>query len=135
MPVIHRIVGDYLMTAFIIENITGDQVDMTESHPLSFVAENSMALGRSILGINTMLGGEIRDLQRSVTVKIGLKDQDDLTDYMPGGKKNKIYEFLCNLLIPLENDVVYELYLEDHSGFEMNDENVNAGRLNYTTII
>jgi type VI secretion system protein ImpH len=135
MPVINRIAGNQHLISFIIGNITGNSVELVESCPVSITVENKSALGETVLGFNCVLGGQIRGLQRSVTVKIGLDSTDAFDNYLPEGKKNQLYQFLCNLLIPLETDLIFDLYFDQNPDFQLFDENMSVGRLGYSTII
>ena len=135
MPVINRITGNLELTAFIFGNITGDHVEIGQAPPLSFNIPGHARLGESKLGENFVLGGQIGDIHRSLALKIILESPESIVEYMPGTTKNKIYEFLCNLLIPLENDYVFEYHFDQNTGFELDDKNAYSGRLNYTTVI
>jgi type VI secretion system protein ImpH len=136
MPVINRMAGKMDLMGLVFGNITGDTVEIKDTRPLTFIIPDQAALGGCRLGLDCILGGNIEETQRALTMSIYLKDPEDLMEYMPGGNKNRIYNFLCNLLIPLENDLVFELLFENGTTtFELDDDAAYAGRLNYTTII
>jgi hypothetical protein len=135
MTVINRLSGNTALVAAVIRNITGDDVEIIETPPLHFEIPENFILGAAKLDEDSIFGGDITDNQRSITLRITLGNPLNLMEYMPGGNKNRIYSFLCNLLIPLENDVLYEMHFQNESAFHLDDEKVYAGRLSYTTII
>lgn len=136
MPVLNQVAGNLAMTAFIMENISGKQINIREGAILQYVMTEAPTLGRAKLGADFILGGIVAETQSSVTIKIYLDTLEYLTEYMPGGKALKIIEFLSNLLIPFEKDVTYELDFSRTSGsFNIEKEAPYLGRLNYTTVI
>jgi type VI secretion system protein ImpH len=136
MPVLNKIVGDLEMTAFIMESITGDALQIKLGTPSSSVLLEEPVLGKMLLGVDGILAGELHDLQEALTVRIFLNRLDELADYMPGGKKIIIHEFLCNLFIPFETEFIFELDFSRTSlSFVADEETYYLGRLNYTTVI
>lgn len=136
MPVLNKIVGDLEMTTFIMERITGDALEIREGPPGTSILMDEPRLGRMVLGVDGILAGQLRDLRSSFTLRIFLSRPEDLADFMPGGKKIAIHEFLCNLLIPFETDFVFELdFTRTSVSFVAENETYYLGRLNYTTVI
>lgn len=136
MPVLYKLVGDLEMVTFIIGILTGDDIEIEESFPRKHTLAFQPVLGESRLGSDSVLGGEVRALQSSVSIKIFLRQLENITEYMPGGKKIRIHEFLCNLFLPFEKDIHFELdFSKTSSSFIIENETSYLGRLNYTTVI
>ena len=136
MPVLNKIAGNTKLTTFVIESITGDPVSIKRRSPGTFLLNDTPLLGEMQLGINTLLGGQVSGLQSGCTVTIYITDLSTFDDYMPGGKKITIHEFLCNLLMPLDTDIFFEPDFSDAPAFFVaENEKSYLGRLNYTTVI
>jgi type VI secretion system protein ImpH len=136
MPILNRIIGDLEMTAFMIGTITGDSIEFIEGLPHISTITDEPCLGAMVLGVDGILAGDLRDLQSSLIIRLFLEKAEDLADFMPGGKKRVIHEFLCNLFIPFETDFVFELDFSRTSvSFVVENDTFYLGRLNYTTVI
>ncbi|HVM86776.1 MAG TPA: hypothetical protein VMT76_01220 [Puia sp.] len=136
MPVLHKLVGDTKLTGFVISAVSGDEVEIIPSAPQKYSIKNAPVLGSSVLGSDTILDGAVFSTTQSFKIKIFLQKLDNLIDYMPGGQKMKIHEFLCNLFVPLENNIEFELDFSKTSlSFVVENEISYFGRLNYTTVI
>jgi type VI secretion system protein ImpH len=136
MPILNRIIGDLEMTAFMIGTITGDRIEIIQGQPLISTLTDEPRLGAMVLGVDGILAGNLSDLQSSLTIRIFLERAEDLADFMPGGKKIVIHEFLCNLFIPFETDFVFELdFTRTSVSFVAENDTFYLGRLNYTTVI
>jgi type VI secretion system protein ImpH len=136
MPVLNKIVGDLEMISFIMESITGDALEIKHSSPTRTLLLDEPRLGKMVMGVDGILAGKIGDLKSSLTIRIFLERPEDLPDFMPGGKKITIHEFLCNLFIPFETDFVFELdFTRTSVSFVADNETYYLGRLNYTTVI
>lgn len=135
-PVLSKIAGNTELTAFIIESISGDAVSIKQVSPGRFSLQDDPLLGEMQLGINSILGGQVSGLQSGFTVNIFVTDVRTLPDYLPGGKKIAIHEFLCNLLMPLDTDIFFEPDFSKATAFFVaENEKSYLGRLNYTTVI
>lgn len=136
MPLLNGIAGDMDLTTFVIRTISGDNVSLFESLPAKCTIDESPVLGQTRMGIDSTLGGMVMEAQSSITVRIYLESEDSVLDYMPGGKKIVIHEFLCNLLIPFEKTLRFELdFSKARTQFTIEDDKLYTGRLNYTTFI
>jgi hypothetical protein len=136
IPVLNKIAGNIELAGFIIESITGDRVSITKNPPGSFYLTDAPELGEMRLGFDSILGGQVPGLQSGFKVSIFLNELEELTGYMPGGKKIAIHEFLCNLLMPLDTDIVFEPDFSEASAFFIaENDKPYLGRLNYTTVI
>jgi hypothetical protein len=122
--------------SFIINSITGDLVEIRETTPGKCKINDHPVLGEMQLSVNSLLGGELRGLEPGYKIVIFLSDTERIMDYMPGGKKILIYEFLCDLLLPLDSEIIIETDLTNTStSFMIKKDEISLGRLNYTTII
>jgi hypothetical protein len=135
MPVLNKIVGDIRLTSLIFNMITGDEITIVESPPLRKNILIEPELGKMNLGIDSILAGEVCSTISSLTLQITVQPEN-LSDYLPGGKKIKIHEFLCNLLLPFEKIVLIDLDLSKSPiPFIAENETSFMGRLNFTTAI
>jgi hypothetical protein len=136
IPVLNKVAGNLELARLIIEIITGDNIKIMETAPGKFIVNDEPQLGEMQLGVNSIFSGQLSALQSGFTVYIFLSAIERLADYMPGGKSIIVYEFLCNLLMPLDSDIVFELDLSNTTAeFIAENETAYSGRLNYSTII
>jgi len=136
MPVLHKISGNLPLAAVVIESITGDTISIEERSPVEWDILAQPMLAEMQLGDTAILGGRLSDQQSSLVLTIFVSSPPEGADYLPGGRRLAIHQFLCNLLMPLEAEIIIEtdfsatevfFVLEKDSGF--------SGRLNYTTTI
>ena len=136
MPVLSKITGKTEMMTLIIEDLTGDKVEMRKTRPGKWKINNHPILGEMKLSLNSVLAGELTGLELGYKIVIYLSSTERLSDYMPGGKKIMVYEFLCDLLLPLDSEIIFETDLTNASfSFIIKKEESYSGRLNYTTTI
>lgn len=136
IPVLNKIAGKTDLIAYIIESITGDEVSIRKVPPAKFAISDQPQLGDMQLGLTSILGGEVSGLQSGFSLVIFVSAAGSFSDYMPGGKKLAVYEFLCNLLMPLDTDLFFESdYSKVSNSFIAENDNSCLGRLNYTTVI
>jgi hypothetical protein len=136
MPVINKLIGKKELLPFIFESITGDPVEIRATAPEKYEINERPILGDMQLGITSSLGGLLTGLQAGYTIIIFVSEVGKILDYMPAGRKTIMHEFLCNLLMPLDSEIVFETVLTTPaSSFLIDNETIFQGRLNYTTII
>jgi type VI secretion system protein ImpH len=136
MPVIFKLTGKKHLLPFIFESITGDPVEIRETTPHKYKMNDSPVLGNMHLSLDSILDGNLAGLQSGFIIVIFVADVEKLLDYMPGGKKMIVHEFLCNLFMPLDSEIVFETdFPEATSSFLIEGDTVFQGRLNYSTII
>jgi len=136
MPILNGIVGNIQVGTFIIQTISGDDVSLIETLPTNHIINDCPVLSETWLGVDCILGGTLTEQQYGITVRIQLDKADEVLDYMQGGKKIAIYEFLCDLLIPYDKNVRFELcFSKCQTSFTLEREKPYLGRLNYTTFI
>ena len=135
MPAMHRLVGDRELCGFIASDITGDEVSITENFRSHSGFSEDPLMGEISLGTDLIMGGEYQSMEPCNNWKINIKDIKQLTQYMPGGRRAEIHKFLSNLMIPLENEVNFELDISGRTKeFVLGDEE-RAGMLGYETFI
>ncbi|MER3498860.1 MAG: hypothetical protein C4308_09630 [Chitinophagaceae bacterium] len=135
MPVMHRIVGNKELCSFLATDITGDEVNISESYQSRSGFSDDPKLKEAALGIDLILGGQYQSMEPCNTWRIDVKDISQLTEYLPGGKKAQLHLYLSNLMIPLENEVNFELDVkESKKQFSMGEE-AGASMLGYETFI
>ena len=136
MPVINKLAGRKDLLPFIFESITGDPVEIRETVPRKHGINETPVLGNMQLSVDSILGGCLWDLQSAFTIIIFVSDVSNLLDYMPAGNKIILHEFLCDLFMPLDSEIIFETeFTKDSTTFLIEDDSVFQGRLNYTTII
>ena len=135
MPVMHRLVGDKELCGFIATDISGDEVNVTEQFKSHSGFSADPFLGTVALGTDLILGGEYQSMEPCNNWNIIIKDISQLTQYMPGGRKAELHLFLSNLMIPLENEVNFELNIAETSKEFVIGEETYAGALGYETYI
>ena len=136
MPVIHQLTGNNDLLSFVFESITGNAVEIRNSAPQKYLIPKAPILGASQLSIDSVLGGCLKSVQSSFTISIHVSAVEDLTDYMPAGKKMIVYEFLCDLCMPLDAEIIFQtVCTKDTETFVIDNDSAFQGRLNYTTII
>lgn len=137
MPVLHKVVGNYELVRFVIENISETSVDIDEFPPATVYLESQCIINDSLLGINSILGGILTGMQYSVSLNILIENIESLLDYLPNGKMDKIFKFLSDLLFPFDVDVSLQLLIHQRNRqqFTIDDDREFTGRLNYTTLI
>ena len=100
------------------------------------LAPHSAELGSTRLGVDSILGGIIPELQPSLTLHVLLHRGDSVLECMTGGAKSSMFEFLGQILFPYETTLTIEWTLPDKDQFVLGDsESPNTARLDYTTII
>jgi hypothetical protein len=136
MPVIHKLSGKKELLPFIYESITGDPVEISETCPGTYKINEQPALDHLQLGLDSILGGTVTGLEPACTITILITDIAKLPDYMPGGKKIILHEFLCSLFMPMDTEFIFETAFTDNIPlFILEDDEVFQGRLNYSTNI
>jgi type VI secretion system protein ImpH len=136
MPAMHQLAGKKELCSFLATQITGDEVEIKDGHKLWSDYSGEPKLGEATLGNGFFLGGQYQSMEPMDTWNIKVKDTSRLTDYMPGGKKAQMHQFLSNLMTPLENDVQMELDLrKEQGGFVLDDQQETFSHLGYETYI
>jgi type VI secretion system protein ImpH len=134
MPVMHRIVGNRGLCSFLATDISGDDVTVSESYQNHSGFSDNPVLKDAALGIDLILGGQYQSMEPCNTWKIDIRDISSLSQYLPGGKKAQLHEYLSNLMIPLENEVNFELDIKQAKEFKIGEE-VQTAMLGYETYI
>jgi type VI secretion system protein ImpH len=135
MPVMHRLVGNYALCSFLATEISGDEVTISEGYKLDAGFADDPRLGEVAVGAGLILGGDYQSMEPNNTWKIKVRDVSTLSQYMPGGKKASVHQYLSNLMIPLENDVHVELDVSETSkAFVIGEESL-TGMLGYETYL
>jgi type VI secretion system protein ImpH len=136
MPVLNQLACDREMMAHMMHILTGDPVSVRTSPPGSHRLSGGPSLGDMRIGVDTVLGGTIFEMQDSLTMTIFIEHPELLADYLPGGKKIIIHEFLCNLFAPFEKEITIELDISQKEvPFVLEEPSYHFARLNYTTTL
>lgn len=136
MPLIHTLTGKIDLLSFVFERITGDPVEIKKTVLEKYRADKNPILGDMQLSVDSTLGGSLGNLQTAYTISIFISNVENLAGYMPSGKQIVLHEFLCNLFMPLDAEIIFETaFTSDTATFVIESDTVSHGRLNYTTII
>jgi len=136
IQMIHEVVGDWEGSAEIIRLVTGDDIELIPSPPQLTRQLDCPVLGHTRLGTDFILGGELREMQQSVMLKVHFDEPELFIEHLCGETKIKTYNYLCGLLIPYEMDFVIQYNLgRQFSNFCLEGEKDYAARLGFSTII
>jgi hypothetical protein len=136
MPLMNKIVGNTELIAYLIKLITGNEVEILQSEPQIMKLDEYPVLAETLLGKDSILGGELSDLRASITVKIFVDDLKRIDEFMPGGASILAHDYLSKLFIPYEIPVnLIPDFSRTSSDFLIENNENFIGRLNYTTFI
>ena len=115
LPLVHDIRDDYESAATIFELILSVPVKITGRLQGQLKAAHPVfsSLNDTQLGINFTTGNAAYDGgEDEIVVTVGPINNEQLKQFMPGTKKNKILEMLCDYLLPVHVDINtdFELY-------------------------
>lgn len=134
----HHLSGDYLECASFIEKVLGHPVVIEsgdESGWIEAQMDKMPLLGDTFLGVDWTPFATFHDAD-CVRIRIGPVASDAMVDYRmhePFGKKYRILEFLCDLLLPVEISWTMVLIPGD-ANFQINRGRETAV-LGYSTIL
>ncbi len=135
MPVLHEVIGDKELGSYLVTHITNDDVEITEGHLPNVLFADAPSLNNTQLGNEFVLGGEYSFTEPQVLWKIKVEGMQNLTQYMPGGRKALVHEYLGNLIMPLEDEINFYLDISSaKEGFVLNEETSSA-RLGFVTYL
>ncbi|MDD4109752.1 MAG: type VI secretion system baseplate subunit TssG, partial [Prolixibacteraceae bacterium] len=123
LPYVHRIMGNYDLTAQCLENVLDEKVSMQieydepekEEVIRAEAAEpvvNYNELGKSKLGFNMVIGHSVSGFVARVTVKIGPLQNTALKEFFPEGKADLALKCFYSYFIPVEFDVETKLVMQ-----------------------
>lgn len=136
MPVLHKISGNLPLATAVIESITADRISIDQRPAAQWTIPLQPSLGEMRLGDSSVMGGRLSDQQSSLVLTIFVSSMEEGADYLPGGRRLAIHEFLCNLLMPLEAEIIFETdFSATEVSFVLENDSSFLGRLNYTTTI
>jgi hypothetical protein len=136
MPALHKIVGNPELMAQLISLISANDVEVFNSEPNTMKMDVYPVLGETHLGKDSILGGELRDLRPSLTVRIFVDDLTRLEEYLPDGIRIKIHDYLVKLFAPYDTPIsLVPDFSRTSSSFLIENNESYLGRLNYTTFI
>ncbi len=136
LPMMHRIVGNFELTARSLEIILQAPVRLNTRNP----RDEKILLGKNkvgyfSLGENFILGDVLSKEVNDLTLAIGPISGEELLYFLPGGKKQALLDLLAGYFIPAEIDWETELLVNtEEEKFEL-ATGPEMGLLNYTTVI
>ncbi len=134
LPVAHRIVGNWHLTALCLEAILGINVKVqkTESETIKVNDYLLNRLGNLTLGVDAVLGNEFDDGIGGIEILLGPLDNAQIKDYLKGGQYFEMLHYLYDYFLPIEVDVKTTILVKEQDKiFELEKEK----RLGFTTLI
>ncbi|MEL7062444.1 MAG: type VI secretion system baseplate subunit TssG [Bacteroidota bacterium] len=92
-------------------------------------------LGETFLGLNTVLGPELRDGMPTLRMEIGPMNGEELMDYLLKGKQEKLRKVLCHFFLPVDLPVDLKFVVSAPDKFFELQDDPFAGRLGHTTVL
>ena len=139
LPLIHDIRDDYEAAAIVFELLLSVPVKITGRVQGMVKSANPVfsSLNDTQLGINFTTGNAVYDGgEDEIVVTVGPISNKDLKQFMPGAKRGKILEMLCDYLLPVHVDITTDFELFDtEKGMRLadkeNDFNSTVGLSTY----
>jgi hypothetical protein len=138
----HRISGNPELTAKSLETIIEEPVKInlvsqkqSQKKGSSLPEENVFTVGSVGLGIDSVCGQHIDDVNTAMEFVIGPLKNSSVEDYLENGSISKFLDCFFGYFVPVEMDVVTTINIESgKQDFIMSDETSNA-ILGYNSII
>lgn len=136
LPLFYKIVGNLPLTALCFEAILGQPVTLQWINPQEHNSNDYlMPLGKINMGVNFILGNTWCGESPAIEVEIGPLADNDLIDYLPGGKAHKVLDQLYSYFLPVEVEPILKVLAKEAEQPIMLTDSEEAGRLGYTTTI
>ena len=145
LPFVHRIIGNYELTARCLGEILGEKVSMEligQDHksPYEDSSDEGIAgckLGRINLGKDTVLGNQTTGFLGKLLVKIGPVDSNRIKAYFNDGPADRLLNCFFGYFVPVELDVETKLLPEKtQSRFKLHkDFETGNSFLGYNTVL
>lgn len=137
LPLAHDIAGDKTKTISCFESILGEPVSITFGDALAIKANNvKIATTKQVrLGDDFVMGDTFTELIASANINIGPISNSSLVDYLPGGKREKLLQFLLNNFIPFDWDLVLNFEIDKNQRIFSIAEDMSASRLGFNAFI
>ncbi|MEZ4905210.1 MAG: type VI secretion system baseplate subunit TssG [Spirosomataceae bacterium] len=131
----YQAAGNLIWMQDCFEQLLGDTVTLSYENIADWLpVENTFAvLGEAALGVDTLLAmPKVIDENRRLKISIGPLSSAQMKAYIPHAKNQKMIDFLCGLLVPIELDWRLELLTEKtQEGFHLNPMSL----LGFTTVL
>lgn len=137
LPISHKVSGNIELTKICMESILGESVEIKTSQAEHFVLNKSASnrLGYSCLGTDFIIGNRIKDYNSYVDINISLRQKNNLTDYIEGGKASKVLKIMEEYFFPSDVTVIVNVLLnKTEDSMVLSDDSADA-RLGYTSKI
>lgn len=107
----HKAAGNIVWMQDCFEQMLNDNVRIFyEDKPYTLPVEKEFSLlGEAIMGFDSILNCQGYNKWRRLKIQIGPLSYERMSNYFPCEKGEKLFHFLCNLLIPVELDWSLEL--------------------------
>jgi type VI secretion system protein ImpH len=128
LPLAASVVGDKLLTRLCFESILNDHVGIFESAPVRHeVTETGNSILNNVyLGADFVIENSFSEVAPCLEIHITPSRQEDLIQYLEGGVKMKMLEFLLGYFTPFENDV--RIHLVSGEKFTLAEDPHHADR-------
>ncbi len=136
LPMVHKIVGDTVLTAKALEMILNEKIKarINTKSKLNNEVGSEKVLGEFYLGKNWIISQpSCRNLQMEFS--IGPLQHLKVNDFLDSSKMKRLLECFCSFFVPMEFDTITKIVVErDQEDFVLND-NVSETILGYNTAI
>jgi type VI secretion system protein ImpH len=116
LPIIHEVRDDYTLAEVIFELMLMLPVSITATRRKPLLIDNPFVsmLGDNGLGVDLTTGNVLfDDGDDEIMINIGPMKKKQLGQFAPGTKQSKIFEALCDHLLPVHLDVTTKLEMLD----------------------
>ncbi len=107
----HKVAGNIKHLQDCFEQMLDDKITMFyENVTFNLPIETAFApLGKALMGVDAILHCQSFRKWRRLKIQIGPLSYEQMSKYFPNQKGEKLFQFMCNLLLPVEVDWVWEL--------------------------
>ena len=138
IPIIHDIRDDYPSAEAVFERMLMIPVSITAGRRKPMLLDNPVvsSLGDNALGVDFTTGNVLfDDGEDEIMIKIGPMNKSQLNQFLPGTRQSKIFESLCDHLLPVHIDVTtkFELLEQDKAFVLADGENTFNSTLGLST--
>lgn len=139
LPEIQQKRNDIDFTSKVLSALFNLSITIISNHkrpkPLPIADGLQMQLGKSALGIDTIIGKDFIPENESISINIGPSSPHHLISFMPGEKNREILDMALSYLIPMDTEIDIDLITaSDYQESVLSDDGENVF-LGYTVFL
>lgn len=137
LPLTYKIAGDFNFMSQCFENVLKTKIQIKETEPIirKMPEDRMLRLGESSLGVNAVLGNRFNDGEPGVELMVGPLNNNNVLNFVPGGRSLKVIEILLEYFMPVEIDVTLKILVDENTfDFTLNDSQISC-RLGFNTAL